>query len=460
MKKVKVKYSNLDLMDKVPVTRAILTLALPTILSNTVSMINNLVSAYYLGLLGDPFQIAAVTLAMPVHLSIGAIGNIFSTGTPPYMSRKLGAGEFDEARRASSISFYSAMFFSLLMTAVYFMFREPLLLVIGTSENTIGPTRIYLNIVAGFSFFVVMMIALSGTLRSEGATKHSMIGMGGGALLNIGLTPLFLFVFDMGIAGAAWASVASNAFSFLYMFQMFLRKKTVLSIHPKHYRLSWQVYKEILKFGVPGALNGVLASLTGILGNRTAASYGDFTVAAQGIANRVYQITYQVSFGFCGGYQPFAAFNAGAKNYKRLFGAFKVSLVFSTVFGVMVMAAFLLVPAGIIRLFSTDAQVIEVGTMILRALAVSVAFLGSQNTFMYTLQGLDKPGRSMVISIGRQGIYIPLLYALSGLFALRGFIFVQPVADLVICFASAVLTIPIIRRLVGAQSQAGEKAAL
>jgi Na+-driven multidrug efflux pump len=117
--------------------------------------------------------------------------------------------------------------------------------------------------VTGFNFFVTLMIALSGTLRSEGATKHSMIGMGGGALINIGLAPLFIFGFNWGIAGAAWASVVSHAFSFFYMLQMFLRKKTVLSISPRDFRLSWTIYKEILKFGVPAALNGVFMSLTG-----------------------------------------------------------------------------------------------------------------------------------------------------------------------------------------------------
>jgi Na+-driven multidrug efflux pump len=176
------------------------------------------------------------------------------------------------------------------------------------------------------------------------------------------------------------------------MLQMFLRKKTVLSINPRDYRLSWKIYKEVLKFGVPADLSGVLMSLTGILGNRVAAyNFGDYTVAAQGIALRVYQMTYMISFGFCGGYQPFAAFNVGAKNYKRLLGAFKVSMLFCFGLGLTSAILFLTIPGPIIRLFSPDSQVIGIGAKVLRAMAVSVIFLGAQNAFMYTLQGLDKP---------------------------------------------------------------------
>jgi putative MATE family efflux protein len=454
MKSEKIKYSNMDLMDKAPVTRAILQLAFPTILSNTLTIANNLVSTYYLGLMGDPFQMAAVTLALPVQLCIGAVGDIFATGTPPYMARKLGTKEYDEARRASATSFYSALILSLLMIAVYFVIRMPLLRVIGTSENTIRPTRVYMDIVAGFNFFVTLMIALSGTLRSEGATKHSMIGMGGGALLNIGLTPLFIFGFGWGIAGAAWAAVCSNAFSFFYMLQRFLRKKTVLSISPKDFRLSWTIYREILKFGMPAAVNSVLMSLTGILGNRVAAiHFGDYTVAAQGIALWVYQITYMISFGFCCGYQPFAAFNAGAKNFKRLLGAFKVSMVFCFCLGIISAILFLAVPGPIIGLFSPDAQVIAIGAKMLRAMAVSVVFLGAQNAFLYTLQGLDRPGRSMVISLGRQAIYVPLLYGLTALFGFMGFLFVYPAADLIISLVSAALTVRLLLGLADAQKE-------
>lgn len=454
MKKEKIKYSNMDLMDKAPVTRAVLQLAFPTILSNTLSMINNLVSAYYLGLMGDPYQMAAVTLAMPVQLCIGAVGNMFAAGTPPYIARKLGTKEYGEARRASATSFCSSAFFSMLMIAVYFLFRVPLLRVIGTSENTLGPTRIYIDIVAGFSFFSMLAIALSGTLRSEGATKHSMIGLGGGAFLNIVLAPIFIFGFDWGIAGAAWSAVCSNAFSFFYMLQRFLRKKTVLSISPRDFRLSWTIYREILKFGVPAALNGVLTSLTGILGNRVAAfRFGDYTVAAQGIAVRVYNMTYMVSFGFCGGYQPFAAFNVGAKNYKRLLGAFKVSMVFCFGLGILSALMFLAIPGPVIGLFSPDAEVIAIGTKVLRAMSAAVVFLGAQNAFMYTLQALDKPGRSMVISLGRQAVYVPLLYGLTALFGFTGFLFVYPAADLIVSLTSAALTVRLLLGLTGARRE-------
>ena len=398
------KYTNMELMDKVPVTRAILTLALPTILSQTVNLMYSLFSSYYLGLMGQTaaYQQAAVTLSMPITMVVQAVGNIFALGTPPYMSRKLGAKDYDAARTASSVSFWSALACVVFTTLLFFIIREPLLGWIGTDANTIGPTRTYLNITTGLSCFSIMMIALSGTLRSEGATIHSMIGIGSGALLNIGVTPLFIFVFDMGIAGAAWATVLCNAVSFCYMVQLFLRKKTVLSISPKYFKFSWPVYRDILKFGLPAAANNVLTSFTQILANNTAQSIGGpELVAAYGIGNRVYQIAYMVTFGFCSGYQPFAAYNYGAKNYKRMFGAFKVSMIFSTILGVILCLLFVLIPGGIVGIFSDNPDVIVNGTRLLRMLGISVPFLGCMNTFLYTLQGLNRPGRSLVISVGR-----------------------------------------------------------
>jgi multidrug efflux pump len=434
-------------MENVAVQKAVLLLAAPTILSQCMSLFYQMVSTYCLGRMGDSYQIAAVTLSMPVNMGIMAIGNIFASGTPPSMSRKLGAKDFEGARQTSAVSFYSALIISVASTILFFFFREPILHLIGTSENTIGPTRTYLSIVTSFGFTQVLMIALSGTLRSEGATKLSMIGIGGGAIVNSILTPLFIFVFHMGIAGAAWATVGANAYSLLFFLSVFIRGKSKLSISPRDFKPNWEIYSNILKFGVPMACNNVLQSFAGILSNRVGAGFGDYVVAGYGISHRLYQITYSLNFGFCLGYQPFAAYNYGAGNYKRLLSAFKVSLIYSTCIGSFMAVIFAVFPKAVMGVFTTDRMVIDVGAKMLLALALAAPFLGCQNTFMYTLQGVDMPSRSMIISIGRQGLHIPFILLFSNLFGLTGYMFAQPTAELILVLTGALLTIPIVMRI-------------
>ena len=444
----RVKYTKLELMDKVPVRKAIVTLAIPGILSQCLTLMYSMVSAYCLGKMGDSAQMAAVTLAMPVTMGIQAIGNIFATGTSPYLSRKLGAKEFDAAKHASSVSFYTAFMISVFTTILFFIFKEPLLQIIGTNEETIGPTRTYVTILTAFSFTNVLMVALSGTVRSEGGTKESMIGMGGGGVVNCILTPLFIFTFDWGIAGAAWAAVGAHVFTLVYFLSIFVRKKSNLSISPKDFKPSWEIYKSILKFGVPMATNTILTSIGGILCNRVAnAEFGTATVAAYGICHRMYQIAYMLNFGFCLGYQPFAAYNYGAKNYDRMLKALRISLIYSTCIGTFIALLFLIIPDPLMRIFSSDPNVIPVGVKLLRALMFSAPFLGCQNAFMYTLQGLDMPSRSVIISIGRYGVFIPLLYIFTNIFGFDGFRFSQPVADLFIAAVAAAITIPLILKI-------------
>ena len=441
------KYTNLDLMANAPVRKAILTLAAPTILSQTLTLMFSMVSAFCLGRMGDSYQMAAVTLSMPVTIGIQAIGNIFATGTPPSLSRKLGAKDYAEAKRISAVSFYTAIAISITSIIVFYIFRNPLLNFMGTSPNTYGPTKTYVTIVATFSFATVIMVSLSGTIRSEGNTKGSMIGMGGGAIVNIVLTPLFIFVFKWGIAGAAWATVCANSFTMFYFLSLFVRKKSKLSISIKDFKPSREIYFNILKFGIPMACNNLLTSVSGVLCNRVGASYSDAVVAGYGVSHRLYQITYSLNFGFCLGYQPFAAYNYGAGNYKRLISALKVSLTYSTCIGTAMALIFLIIPEPVTRIFSSDPEVIDVSVRMLRALAFATPFLGCQNAFMYTLQGVDMPSRSMVLSIGRQGLYIPSIYLFSGLFGLTGYIFSQTVSELAIVAIGALITLPIIRKI-------------
>lgn len=195
--------TNLALMEREPVPKAILTLSIPTLLSTIVSLLYNLTDTYFIGLLDDPIQLGAISLAFPVFMVIQAIGNVFGNGAPSYVSRCLRAGNLIEARRTGAVAAYISTAATIIMTALCFIFLEPILKVLGTSPDTLEPTRRYVQIVLAFSVFMTLQSVLPALLRSEGKVKEAVIGMVIGTGLNIVLDPVFILALGQGVAGAA-----------------------------------------------------------------------------------------------------------------------------------------------------------------------------------------------------------------------------------------------------------------
>ena len=213
----------LKLMASAPVKSAILRLAVPTMLAATVQIIYNFTDAFFIGRLGDSNLIAAISLVMPLIMSITAVGNMFGVGASSYISRQLGAGNIQEVRHANSVAVYSTLGFGIVLVVVFAVFRDSLLGMIGTSSQTLGPTNEYFSILSGFSPLLVLQITLGGLVRSEGATSKAMWGMIIGLGANTLLDPIFIFGLNMGIKGAAWATVAGNGFGTMFYLVYFLK---------------------------------------------------------------------------------------------------------------------------------------------------------------------------------------------------------------------------------------------
>lgn len=238
---------NLQLMASAPIPKAILTLAIPTVFSMIISLVYNLTDTYFIGLLDDPVQLGAISLAFPVFLVFQALGNMFGAGAPSYISRCLGAGKYDEVRRTSAVSVYVSAGMMLVLTAAGLLFMEPVLGVIGTSSDTIGPTRDYLRIVMACSVVLILQVILPAMLRAEGKVKEAVIGMMIGTVLNIVLDPVFILVFGMGVSGAAWATIIGNLAAVVFYLFIYLRGKTIVSIRPCDFKPSVQIFREVLK---------------------------------------------------------------------------------------------------------------------------------------------------------------------------------------------------------------------
>jgi putative MATE family efflux protein len=322
------------------------------------------------------------------------------------------------------------------------------LTVIGASESTIAYTRDYYTIVALFMPFAVSGVVFSGLMRSEGATGRAMILQIAGIALNIALDPLFILGFGWGTGGAAWATVAGQLASFGYGVWYFASKKSLLSIRLKHARPSAAILRELFVIGVPAGVANVLMSFAAVLGNRVAARYGDYVVAGFGVQMRIASLCFMFVFGLSMGYQPFAGFNYGARNFGRLKKGFKLTLGLSTAICAAGSLVFFFAGDFLIRLFIDDPQTVEAGAAMLRSFILGLLFLGIQVTLTTTFQALGRGTAAMVVSLGRQLLfYVPALYTLNALFGFRGFIFALPAADVCTALLALVLGIPLVKVL-------------
>ena len=442
--------SKIEIMENFPVKQAILKLSLPTMLSMAVVLIYNLTDTFFIGRLNDPNLVAALAIASPVFMSIQAIGNIFANGASSYVSRKLGEKDYAEAKKTTAVSVYTSIIVGVVITALLLLFRGPLLAVIGTSPATIGPTSDYYSVVSAFSIVFILQITFMGLTRSEGATDKAMVGTILGIVINIILDPIMIFVMDMGVGGAAWATAIGTTIGSLYFLFHLVSKKTLLSIHIHYYKPSRKIFGEVFKIGIPSALSNIVMSLSFILVNILAAGYGDHVVAGNGIQFRVAGMAFMLLMGLAQGYQPFAGYNYGAKKYDRLMEGFKYTLIYATSLGVFFFALFFFFGEGLIRIFINDAATIEVGAKILRAFCFAIPFIGLQMTMMVTFQSTGKALSAMIVSLGRQCIiYLPALLILNRLFGFNGFIYAQPLADILTTVVAVLLSRSFFREMRG-----------
>jgi putative MATE family efflux protein len=435
-------------METAPVGTAIIRLALPMVAAMLAQAVYNMTDMFFIGQTGDPNMVAAVSLAFPLFMITQALGNIFATGGSSYISRMLGAKKSAEAKHTSAVSFYAAFCVGLLFAVILMIFRTPVLRLIGASDVTFSYTSDYFSVVNIFMPIAAAGTVLGGQMRSEGATGSAMRAMLIGIVLNIVLDPVFILWLDMGTAGAAWATVAGQAASFVYGVRYFLSKKTLLSVRPADCRPNKAMLFQILSIGIPAGLGNIIMSVSNILGNRIAASYGDFVIAGIGVQMRIASLYFMLVLALAMGYQPFAGFNYGAKNYARLRKGFKCAILYATFLCIAGSAILRLFGDALIRFFINDVPTIEAGRAMMHTFVWGLPFIGSQVTLMVSFQSFGKSIQAMLITLGRQLLfYLPLLYLLNHIFGFNGFVWAQPAADILTTGIAAVLSRPLFRAM-------------
>lgn len=432
-----------------PIPKAVAALALPSVLSSIVNVIYNMADTYFVSLMKNTNATAAVSLTMPVFLFFVAFGNIFGVGGSAYIARSMGEGEKERVKKISSFSIFSSLFSGALLMILILLTINPLIKALGSASDIVTEySHDYLKYIALGGPMIVTSITASNLVRGEGAAKESMTGLMIGTVTNIVLDPILILVLDLGVGGAAIATVIGNVASVIYYAFYLIKGNSILSCNPKKFSFGDGILKNVIPVGIPAAINNLLMSFSNILLNNYMKDYGEAAVAALGIALKVNMLIAFVQMGIGMGVQPLIGYSYGARNTSRLQGTMKFTMLCTFVFGTLLSVIYLIFTTQIINIFNGehDPQVTEYGVKILRALIISGPFLGIMFTYNFAFQAMAKPLPSLVLSIGRQGIiFIPLVIIMNNLFQFDGIVFAQPAADL-FCVVLAVMMFAIVKK--------------
>lgn len=427
------------------VSKAILKLSIPMVMGMMIQVLYNLVDTYFIGMLNDANQLAAANISLPVFMMLMAIAGIVGSGASSYISRCIGNKNYEEANKTISISTGILIIMSIVVMIFGIVMSSSIAKMLGASGDTFDYTYRYIVIMFIGAIPVMCSYALGQLLRSEGNIMQSVIGLTLGTIINIVLDPILIFGFKLEITGAAIATVIGQASTLIYFIYAFSSGKTTLKINLKHFKYDKSIFKEIFMIGVPASLNQMLMGVATVIANNIAVGYGTLTVAGMGVAMKIMTIGTFVFMGFSAGCQPLVGYNYGCGNISRVKEIIKKGIVITSIIGISLALVFAIFANALIGLFASDADVINKGAIILRALIISLPFVGGQMISTTSAQSMGKVVVAFILSISRQGIlYMPLLVILNKLFGFSGFIYAQPVTDIIMLVFSAILLFNVI----------------
>lgn len=439
---------NHDIFEKAPIPKAVATLALPTILSMLVTIFYNMADTFFVGQTGDELQVAAVSVTTPVFLLLMAVGNIFGIGGSSLISRLLGQREHDKVKHVSAFCFYGGILAGIIMMFLFLLGMNPILSLIGCSSDTLGYAREYLSYISYGAVFVVLSTAFGNVVRAEGAAKIAMIGMMIGTVVNIVLDPIMILTMDMGVAGAAIATVIGNVCSVIFYVWYLICGKSILSISPKDFMVKNHIFTGVCSIGLPASINNVLMSTSNIVMNKFLASYGDTEVAAMGIAMKANMLVILLQIGLATGIQPLIGYNYGSGNTGRMKKIMRFGMMCNVLFGITITIVYFIFTEPIIRIFIDKAGVIAPGVNMLRAIMLSGPFVGILFVFNFTFQAMGKAVPSLVLSLSRQGlVFFPVLLLANHFIGLNGIVYSQPIADFIAIFMALFMFLIINRNM-------------
>lgn len=381
----------------------------------------------------------AISIVFPLGQVVVGLGLMFGNGAASYLSRLLGSGDKKTANIVASTALYSSVLIGAVLIIFATIFLKPILTFLGATETIMPYALTYARIYVISCIFNVFNVTMNNIVASEGAAKTTMCALLLGAVINIGLDPLFIYTFDMGVAGAAIATAISQFVSTLVYLTYILRKRSAFTFSIKDFIPTQQTFVEILKIGIPTLTFQLLTSLSITLINRASSTYGDAVIAGMGAVTRVTSMGTLVVFGFLKGFQPIAGFSYGAKNFKRLRESIKISILWSTIFCVAVGLLMVVFSTQIISQFANgNGEMISVGQKSLVANGLSFFLFGFYTVYSSLFLALGKGTAGFFLGACRQGIcFVPIILLLPAIWGMSGILYAQPIADII----SAIITV-------------------
>ena len=434
-------------MTQQPVGNLICRLALPCIISMLVTAFYNMADTFFVGLLHSDAATGAVGVVFSMMNIIQAVSFFFGQGSGNYISRELGKHHYEEASNMAATGFFSAFGMGIIICVVGLIFLEPLALLLGSTATILPYAKAYLHGILFGAPFIAASLVLNNQLRYQGSAFYGMIGITSGAILNIILDPLFIFTFDMGVAGAAWATSFSQFVSFCVLL-ICSTKGGNLRIQARHFQFKWYYFNMIIQGGLPSLGRQGLASVATICLNRAAGPFGDAAIAAMSVVQRITMFGASAMIGFGQGFQPFCGFNYGAGLYKRVKEGFWFCVKFASFFLLAIAALGFAFAPQLIAVFRDSGEVIAFGSTALRFQCITFVTHSWIVMSNMMLQTTGKTVPATFLAMARQGIFfIPMVLILPQILGFLGVQLAQSASDLLTILCCIPIQIKALREM-------------
>lgn len=431
-----------SVFEEASIPKAVMTLAVPTIITQLINIVYNLADTWYVGRTGNPAMVAALSVSMPVFILMSALANLFGVGGASAVSRSLGMKNEKKARHVFAFCIYGGLCAALLFAAVIACTRSRLIPLIGADESSFGYVYDYMfwTMIIG-SVSTVGNVLCGHLVRSIGAAKQAGLGMSMGGILNMILDPLFMFVIlpkGQEVTGAAIATMLSNTAALIYFIHYILkhRDNPVLTLDPKDVSLKERIPSEVLLIGLPAALSTTLSMVSNIFANALVSEYGSAAVAGMGVAKKVNTLAFNTTMGLTQGVLPFIGYTYGARQYKRMSEGIRFTGIMAMSFCLTCTVVFRVFSSGWISIFIQEENSVRWGTEFMNVLAFAAPLSAGTYLLNTIFQATGRKVQSLMLSVMRKGVLdIPLMFLFKSAVGVKGVVIATPVAEAFsVCF--------------------------
>jgi len=447
------------LFEQTPVTKAVVALVVPTVISQLITVLYNIADTFFIGQTGDPNQVAAANICMPIFIFLNGIANLFGIGGASLISRSLGKGDREKATQTSAFCTWTTAAVSLLFGIVIYLLRPVIMTAFGANEGTYEFCRQYIfwTIAIG-AIPTVMNVVFAHLVRSQGYSKQASFGMILGAVLNIVLDPIFIIALNMQIAGAALATMLSNLSAMIYFIVLILRFRkrgqTILTLNPRFYTIKNRIPSEVFLVGLPSTLMSLMATASNATLNRLMSTYSNEAIAGVGIAKKIDMLAFGIATGMSQGVVPLIGYNYSSKNYDRMKKAIRTTFILSlcTAFACAILLFTCAQP--IVKAFIDDALTVKYGEVFQRIICITGPCISVTMIIVTIFQSMGKKTQPLLLSFFRKGgLDIPFMFIMNSIIGVNGIVWATPIADFFAMVISILLFIPVWKGLPVSEKQ-------